>query len=158
MDRPHRRTLYAVTAALWVSGAAWLVLQRPWGRGGEASGSPWAPALMALHGALAMGFLALLGSLIRHVISGWRSSRNRAAGLALLGTALALAASGWGLYYAGAESTRARVSLFHWGLGLALPVLMAAHIVLGRASRAARRRGGPPAGEGRAGGLGGQGD
>ena len=129
----HRRTLYAATGLLWASGALWMLFSQP-------SESPWPARLMKLHGAAAMLFLVLFGSLLNHVVSGWNSGRNRASGSLMLGLAAFLAASGWGLYYIGGESLRHATSLAHAFLGLSLAVLLAAHVILGRRTRHFRKR------------------
>ena len=46
-----------------------------------------------------------------------------------------LTVTAFGLYYLASESDRLVWSSVHWVVGLCLPVLFIAHIVIGRASR-----------------------
>jgi hypothetical protein len=138
MSAPRKRALYGATAVLWMSGAVWLYRrtfcqsQGPFG--------PEPPAgqahLLKIHGAAAMVFLVVLGGLISdHVPAGWRMRTQRPTGGSLVGVSVLLAATGWGLYYLGGESSRAAVAAVHDAVGLALPVILFIHIKL-----AARKR------------------
>lgn len=143
LSRRHRAWLYGTFSALFVSGLLWLVFRR-WVRvEGEfgASAHPLEPWWLKLHGAAAMAFLLVLGTLVRgHVRLGWKLHQNRLSGSTLLATNALLAATGWALYYVGGESVRAWVSVLHWGLGLAAPALILVHVVRGRQAVAAARR------------------
>jgi len=78
----------------------------------------------------------LFGSLMPfHVRVGWRRKRNRTTGAVMLATNAALIVTAFGLYYAGAERARDWASDLHIGVGLALPALLALHIVRGRRHR-----------------------
>lgn len=80
--------------------------------------------------------LVLLGSLLTlHVRRAWLAGRNRRSGTLLLALNAVLALSGYALYYSGGETLRALASNVHLALGLALPVLLVAHIALGRRTR-----------------------
>src|SRR5215472_17660162 len=97
------------------------------------SAKTWA---MKIHGAAAMAILVLVGMLLTgHVRSAWRARRNRANGSLFLGAFGILTITGYGLYYAGAESLRSWTSWIHLGLGLALPLLLILHIWLGKRTR-----------------------
>ncbi len=90
-------------------------------------------SLLMLHGAGAMVMLVLFGGLMPfHVRVGWRRKRNRTTGTVMLAANGALIVTAFGLYYAGAEPVRDWASTVHTGVGLALPVLLALHIVRGR--------------------------
>lgn len=135
----HRAWLFGVFAAAFLTGVAWWVLHRWFQVAGEFGPSPH-PAehwLIRLHGAAAFATLVLLGSVLPlHVKRAWLAGRNRrSGGLMLLLNAL-LALTGYALYYAGDESFRAAASSAHLFLGLALPLLLVAHILRGRRSRA----------------------
>jgi magnesium-transporting ATPase (P-type) len=134
LKRLQRYLLYAVLALLFLSGAAWVYwnyLQLPGDF--EASAKTWA---MKIHGAAAMAILVLIGMLLTgHVRFAWRARRNRANGSIFLSAFAVLAATGYGLYYAGGESVRAWTSWIHLGLGLALPILLVMHIFLGKRTR-----------------------
>lgn len=123
-----RLSLYAATAVLLATGLAWLAVR---------SAAPrLASQLMSVHGACAIVIGALAGAIAAlHAPAAWRETRNRSSGIALATLLIVAAATGWLLYYAGGESLRAAASVSHWVLGIAIPVLLAAHIFLGRRSR-----------------------
>lgn len=119
---------------LWASGVAWFWL------GGRSSvlPSPWLPWSMRLHGAAAMVFLYLAGTLFhRHMRHAWLLGRNRWSGAIMATCALLLVLSGYGLYYADADRLRRTSEYLHWFSGFGLPLLLALHMVLGR--RASQR-------------------
>ena len=121
----QRRAVYLAIAALVLSGGLWLLLHHYGAVEGEfgPSPSPWEHPMLAAHGAAAMAFLFLFGSLLPvHVMRGLALHRNRASGYALLGLNGLLALSGYGLYYAGGDALRAAISLLHWLPGLLLVV------------------------------------
>ena len=125
-----------MVSVLFVSGALWLLTDR---LKHTAAGEMWSrmsASLLMLHGAAAMLMLVLFGSLMPfHVRVGWRRKRNRITGTVMLATNAALIVTAFGVYYAGAESARDWASDLHIGVGLALPVLLAVHIVRGRRHR-----------------------
>lgn len=91
---------------------------------------------MKIHGAAAMGILVLIGMLLSaHVRFAWRARRNRTNGSVFLSAFAVLTITGYGLYYAGGERLRAWTSWIHLAVGLALPILLLVHILLGRRTR-----------------------
>jgi hypothetical protein len=140
---PHtrRRLLYAAFALAFASGVAWLVfhywLQQP----GEFGPEPHALEIwwLRLHGAAAFVLLWFAGILwgtharpaLKHEAD-WKRS-----GLGVLGVLLALAASGYLLYYLVDDTWRDIARIVHWSLGLALAIPLGIHIV---GVRRARRR------------------
>lgn len=134
----QRLAVYGATALLLLSGGLWLLLHHYGAVEGEfgASPSPWEHPTLAVHGAAAMAFLFLFGSLLPvHVMRGLALHRNRLTGFALLVLNGLLALSGYGLYYAGGDQLRAAISLLHWLPGLLLAALLVVHIVIGRRQR-----------------------
>lgn len=132
-----RSALYAISTLLWLSGSCWLYYaylapaQDPFGSGTH----PAQPLLLELHGAAAMAFLVLFGTLLpTHVEPGWRQRRHRFSGLSLVVASAVLVLSGWGLYYLGEESLRNATSILHSFVGVVAPVLLAVHV------RATRRK------------------
>jgi hypothetical protein len=127
---------YAVVATLTATGVIWLIadtLKTP--EDGEVWQLIGANTLM-LHGLAAMIALILLGAMIpMHLRGFWRAGRNRISGAAMVGTNAVLAITAWGLYYAGSESLRTFVADVHIAVGIALPALVATHVVLGRRTR-----------------------
>lgn len=128
-----RYSLYFVGALAFASGVAWL--------GAHDFASSAVPGktevnAMRIHGAAAMALLVLVGAAAAlHSTTSWRQSKNRLTGAGLGATLLALALTGYLLYYDGDDSTRAAVSLLHWALGLALLPSLALHLLLGRRRR-----------------------
>ncbi|MES2742065.1 MAG: DUF4405 domain-containing protein [Pseudomonadota bacterium] len=135
MERWHRRCIYFSTAALLLSGVAWLLARhfmRPAGQFGETI-HPIEPWAMKLHGGAAMLMLFFLGSLMNaHIRRALKTGRNLATGWSMIVSTLILILTGFGLYYVAGEHDRPVWSALHWIVGLAMAALLAAHIVLGR--------------------------
>jgi cation transport ATPase len=134
----HQLWLYGVFSVLFISGAGWaaahffLSQQTEFGEIPHPS-EPW---WLNVHGAAAMAMLVLLGTLIPlHVRRGWQMKRNRTSGSLLLAFNAILTITGYALYYAGAEQLRNWSSRVHLILGLAIPILLAAHVFLGLRTR-----------------------
>jgi hypothetical protein len=131
LDQRFRWALYAVIGALFLTGAAWLVADRM-----KEGGDAWqdtAAYLLMIHGGVAMLMLMLFGALVPlHVGRSWRARKNRVTGTAMVTFNAVLIVTSFGLYYAGSEVLRPWMSGVHTGVGLALPVLIMVHIVLGR--------------------------
>lgn len=141
---PNRRTaklaswqIWLLTlsgSALWLSGAAWLLLhyfgQMPGEFGPEMN--PIEPWMMKLHGlALIPALLGIGGMFIAHIPKGWTHVRQRVAGVTLCGVLTVLIASGYMLYYVGAETVRDWTGIVHWAIGLALPFVFLWHYLNG---------------------------
>jgi magnesium-transporting ATPase (P-type) len=131
----HRWVLYAVLALLFLSGAVWAYLNYLVPKPGDSvsAAKSWS---IRMHGAAAMATLVLIGTVLTaHVRFAWRAGRNRANGTLFLATFGILTATGYGLYYAGDERLRAWTGWIHLGVGLALPLLLLIHILLGKKTR-----------------------
>jgi cation transport ATPase len=144
LSRRHKAWVYATYAVLLATGALWWVA-RTWLRGqgefGETA-SPLGPWAMRLHGAAAMVFLVVLGTLLHgHVRQAWNARRSRGTGGVVLALVGALVASGYGLYYLGDESARQIASVLHQAVGVLLPALLVWHVVAGRRAGAGRALG-----------------
>ena len=139
----HRRFVYGVFVALWLTGILWLVFHYFLQRQGEFGAEPhpietwW----LRLHGAAA--FVALwLGGLVwivhvRHALS---RPKRRVSGIALIAMFVVLAMSGYLLYYASDDATRDVVRLVHWLVGVTLIAPFLLHSLRARAQRKARVR------------------
>lgn len=141
LSRNRRLSIYVTTGALTLSGVAWLACQHWILVEGEfgLTPHPSAPWWLRLHGAGAMIFLVLLGTLLRdHVLAGWRSGRNRLSGTGLLSFSLWLTLTGYGLYYVGGEFVRLWLARLHWLPGLLWPVVLIVHIWLGHKTRVSK--------------------
>ncbi|MFZ6643780.1 DUF4405 domain-containing protein [Undibacterium sp. TC4M20W] len=131
----HKYSLYALVAALFASGLAWLLARyflRVTGEYGE-SIHPLEHWAMQAHGALIIPLSFLAGGLMfQHMRRAHRALRNRYSGWSMLATLLWLALTGYALYYFASETLRPYWSAAHWIVGLALPLLLWLHIRLGR--------------------------
>ena len=135
--------LYTVVAVLFVTGVVWLTVDR-------AVWPELATDLLRVHGAAAMVMLVLLGTLLPlHARVGWRRGRNVASGILMLASNGLLVLTALGLYYAGSDTFRYWTSELHVGLGVALPLLITGHVIVGRRGRAAARAPRPAAAQGR---------
>jgi hypothetical protein len=132
---------HAAFAALFVTGAIWLVADQ---LKDSENGEMWqaiAANTLMLHGTTAMIALILLGVLIPlHVQRSWRAGKNRITGSVMVGSNAILVATAAGLYYAGSDLLRTFVADAHITFGLALPALIITHIVLGRRARTPTRQ------------------
>jgi hypothetical protein len=140
----HRRFVYAIFAALFVTAALWLafhyfiVVQGEFGPEHHPLEAWW----LKLHGAAAMAALLLFGSLLpEHVRLGWLRRRNLGSAIPLALLAVFLIVTGYGLYYAGDEDLRSWFSLAHWIAGWCCGVVLAAHAFWRRKKRRAPRTG-----------------
>jgi hypothetical protein len=102
MSARLRAAIYATFGALWASGCGWLVLHlffRPVTEFGPGP-HPWEPALMRLHGVLAVPGVFLLGWIsTAHLVEHWRHGRRPISGITISATAALLVLSGYALYY-----------------------------------------------------------
>jgi hypothetical protein len=135
LSRNRRYGVYAIGGTLWLSGAAWLVLHYLLMRAGPFGDEPHPlePWALRLHAAMAFASIWTFGLVWgAHIVLGWRTRRHRVSGglaVALLG---GLIATGYLLYYLGDDQWRSVNAIAHWAAGLALPLLLAVHIVRGR--------------------------
>jgi hypothetical protein len=141
LDPKVRRTVYAVMAALLVTGVAWIVADA---LKDSAHGEAWqqvASNLLMCHGGAAMMMLMLLGALVPlHIGRSWRAGRNLTTGTAMATLNATLVVTAFGLYYLGSDATRPWWSGVHIGVGLALPLLVLIHVWSGRRLRDERPR------------------
>jgi hypothetical protein len=131
----HEWAVYLATGALVVSGIVWLLLHYFFMGKGEFGPTihPLENWMLRAHGAAAMAGLIVYGSLLPvHIRRAWALRRNIVLGIGLVSLMLLLTVSGYLLYYAGGEETRPVISLVHWVIGLAVPVLLVWHIVSGK--------------------------
>ena len=125
--------MYGVAAALFVTGAAWLIADAL--KDGP-SGDAWqeiSANLLMVHGGVAMAMLMVLGALFPlHVRRGWRARKNRFSGGAMVTLNGLLIVTAFGLYYAGSDLVRPWISGAHIAAGFVLAVLIVLHTLLGR--------------------------
>lgn len=132
----QRRTMYLVSALLLASGLLWLTAHYLLPLPEFAARHPLEPWAARIHGAAAMGGLAVLGSLWgSHALPAWQRARHRGTGAPLLGAWLLLVLTGYGLYYLADEDLRALFSLSHWIVGLSTPPALLLHVLQARRER-----------------------
>ena len=134
----HQTYLYAVGRVLVLSGVLWLLLHYFVRIEGEFGPTlhPLEPWWLRVHGLSAAAFLIGFGSVLPgHVRRAWSAARNRITGTIFLGVMVTLTLTGYLLYYVGVEATREVMSLLHWSIGLAFPVLTLLHVWRGRVWR-----------------------
>lgn len=127
-----RAAAYAIVAATWLTGIAWLALHFFAQRQGEfgAAPHPLEPWSLKLHGASAFASLLLAGAVwSTHILPAWHQRRRPASGLTVAATFALLIATGYLLYYAGDDALRARVATAHWVVGVLFPLLLVLHVV-----------------------------
>jgi cation transport ATPase len=134
-----RFALYGIFTLLFVSGVVWMLADKM-KNNPDADSEMWSQAatfLLTLHGGAAMVTLMLLGALgPMHVQRAWRAKTNRATGVASLALYGLLIATAFGLYYLGSEAVRPWISYVHIAFGLAVPAVITAHVMVGRAGTA----------------------
>jgi hypothetical protein len=128
--------IYALFASLFVTGAAWLVADALKDSDGGEAWQALAANVLMIHGGASMAMLIALGALIPlHMRLAWRANRNRVSGSVMVTLNGLLIATAFGLYYSGSDVLRAWTGYVHIGVGLALPILVLIHVLLGRRSR-----------------------
>jgi len=137
LKNAFRFGLYGVFSVLFASGALWIYADQM-KNNPDMDTDMWQQAmafLLSLHGGAAMVTLLLLGALCpMHVQRAWRAKKNRATGIVSLAMYGLLIATAFGLYYVGSEALRPWISTIHIAFGLAVPAVITAHIMVGRAS------------------------
>lgn|SRR5579883_716523 len=133
LDPLFRYSVYAVFAALFLSGAGWLIADAMKGTAEGEIAQAVSANLLMLHGGAAMVALLMLGALIPiHMLRAWRAGKNTLTGVSMAGLNAVLIVTAFCLYYLGSETVRAAMSDVHWIAGFALPILLVSHIYLGR--------------------------
>ena len=138
LGRWQQTYLYSVGALLVLSGILWLIFHYFVRTEGEFGPTlhPLEPWWLRIHGIAAAAFLIGFGSVLPgHVRRAWGAARNRITGTIFFAVMVTLTLSGYLLYYIGADAVREVMSLVHWAVGLALPVLTVWHVWRGRVWR-----------------------
>ncbi len=129
LSGPLKAVVYLSFFLLLITGAGWMHAQ---GRLEDEGWERIPRLLMKIHGGAAMAAMIVLGALVPHVRRGWTAKRNRLSGAVLLAVNAFLILTGYGLYYAGGEALREWISRWHTWIGLAVGVLLPAHVITGR--------------------------
>jgi hypothetical protein len=130
LEKKTRIWINTIGVAVWATGIAW-VMAHFFFKSEDSLGLPVhssEPLWLKLHGASA--FLAVwTGGLMwgLHVVKAWNSGRHRISGASIFGVLVILCVTGYLLYYVADDDARAAVSVIHWVLGCALPLVYLAH-------------------------------
>jgi Na+/H+ antiporter NhaC len=126
-----RYALYAVFAALFLTGAAWLFAD--WRKDADEIWQQVAANMLMLHGGVAMLSLMVLGALIPlHFLRAWHARKNLVSGFLMAAFNVLLIGTAFGLYYLGSESVRPWMSWIHIAAGVCVSLTLPIHILLGR--------------------------
>jgi hypothetical protein len=124
------RSVYAVSAGIWVSGVLWLLFHYFFVRETEFGPAhhPLEHWCLVAHGAMAFACLWLMGFMwATHIPRRWRLRRHRKTGGVLFGTMALLIVSGFLLYYPPVDEWHAPTAIVHWVIGIAMPFTLLAH-------------------------------
>lgn len=131
----QQRGIYGSVGLLAVTGVVWLLVHwlLPEAEPGALPYKLWA---MRVHAAAALVSLVMAGSVMTHHIRlAWRLKKNRMSGSLMAATLTVLAGTGYALGYAPEGLLRQWSSWGHWGMGVAVPLFLAAHVLLGQRQR-----------------------
>ena len=123
-------TLYTICLGVWFSGGLWLLLHYFFLQQGTfgPENSPLEPWCLKIHGALAFLTIWVFGLMWGiHIGRLWPLSNRRWSGGTTAGVFAFLIISGYLLYYVANDSARSIVSVLHWTVGLASPVVFFWH-------------------------------
>lgn len=110
---------------LWVLMHYFLVSEGPFGP----QAGPTELWSQRIHGAAAMVFLIVLGSLIPiHMVTGWKTRRKVPTALGVVIVNIILIVSGYGLYYFGGDLSRGSAHWSHIIAGIILPIALLFHL------------------------------
>ena len=121
MSPRKRLAIYLIFGALWLSGSAWLVLDRFFESRSRfgITPHPWEPAILLIHGIVAILSMYLLGWVTaRHVLRWWPGRLRRVSGATLTAFFLFLALSGFALFFTSDDRWQHLAAVAHDALGL----------------------------------------
>ncbi|MBL4674195.1 MAG: hypothetical protein JKX81_18185 [Arenicella sp.] len=135
VSKQVQRALFIGIASSLVSGVLFFALKTWFDIEGEFGPEkhPWQFPTLKIHAASAFFMMIFSGAMHgSHVQFGWRSKRSRNTGSVLVSLFALQIGSAYSLYYLSDELTRVITEYIHLGVGLTLPLGLAAHIILGR--------------------------
>ena len=125
-----RLAIYLLFGTLWLSGCVWLVLDQffespgPFGM----TPHPWTPAILLVHGIVAILSMYLLGWVTaRHVLRWWPGRLRRLSGGALAAFFLFSSVSGFALFFVSDDRWQRLAATAHEVLGLGITVFAIQH-------------------------------
>jgi len=130
MPARKRLAIYSVLGTLWLSGCAWLVLDQFFESRGQfgMTPHPWAPAVLLVHGIVAIFSMYLLGWVTaRHVLRWWPGRLRRLSGGVLAAFFVFLCLSGFALFFVSDDRWQRLAAAAHDALGLGITVFAIQH-------------------------------
>lgn len=124
------RAFYVIAVAVWVTGGLWLFFHYFLTKQGEfgPQSNPLESWWLKLHGAFAFAATWFFGLLWgTHITVAWPFPRRRRSGSVLTAVVFWVIVSGYLLYYVGNDTARSFISVSHWVVGLACPLLYWVH-------------------------------
>ena len=130
-SKPHRRVIYLSIATLWISGAIFLIDRYLLGNLFSlfAPRSELQVTTMKVHGALAIPFIFVFGTIFAHFQRAWPLQKKRLSGLLLVSIFTVLCLTVWPLYYSSVDLIRIVTISVHVVLGLLIPGFVLLHIL-----------------------------
>lgn len=125
-----RLAIYLVFGTLWLSGCAWLVLDQFFESPGPFGmmPNPWEPAILLVHGIIAILSMYLLGWVTaRHVLRWWPGRLRRLSGGVLTAFFVLLGLSGFALFFVSDDRWLHLAAVAHDALGLGVTVFAIQH-------------------------------
>jgi hypothetical protein len=144
MPRRQRLAVYLIMGILWLSGCLWLCLDQFIAKRGEfgVTPHPWEPAILLIHGVIAILSMYLFGWITAHHILRWWPGRLRRLSGGTLGTFFfLLAVSGFALFFVSDDDWQRIAARIHDVLGLAVVVFAVEHWFLIKTARKTPSRG-----------------
>jgi uncharacterized membrane protein len=130
MPRRARAAVYGMFGTLWLSGCVWLILDQyfesagPFGR----TPHPWEPAVLLVHGVLAVLAMYILGWIsARHVRRWWPGRQRRMSGGILSASFALLALTGFALFFVSDDAWHHVAAVAHDVVGIAVTVFAIQH-------------------------------
>jgi hypothetical protein len=130
MPARKRLAIYSVFGGLWLSGCAWLLLDQFFESKGEFGmmPHPWEPAILLVHGIVAILSMYLLGWITaRHVLRWWPGRLRRLSGASLAAMLTLLGLSGFALFFLSDDRWQRLAAAAHDVLGLGITVFAIQH-------------------------------
>jgi hypothetical protein len=135
MPGTQRLAIYLIMGALWLSGCLWLYLDQFMAKRGEfgATPHPLEPAILLIHGVIAILSMYLFGWVsARHILRWWPARLRRLSGGTLGTFFLLLAVSGFALFFVSDDDWQHIAVRIHDVLGLGVAIFAAQHWFLVR--------------------------
>ena len=131
----QRSCIYVIVGALWLTGCAWLILDRFFVRRGPfgAMPHPWEAPLLLVHGVIAISSMYLFGWITaRHVLRWWPARMRRVSGGGLALFTAVLIVSGFALFFLTDDAWIRYSAVGHEVLGLAVTFFAVRHWIYRR--------------------------